>query len=56
MAEITTPTCRYFGKYRCHFVQIGYASRMAKKNNEVDGLQRFYRLLQNVTTRLVGAL
>ncbi len=28
---------------------------MAKKNNEVAGLQHFYRLLQEVTTRLVGA-
>jgi len=28
---------------------------MAKRNVEVDGLQRFYRLLQEVTTRLVGA-
>jgi transcriptional regulator with GAF, ATPase, and Fis domain len=49
------PTCRYFGKYRCHFVQIGYASIMAKQNNEVDGFHHFYRLLQEVSTRLVGA-
>ncbi len=28
---------------------------MAKKNNEVAGLQHFYRPLQGVTTRLVGA-
>ena len=28
---------------------------MAKRNNEADKLQRFYRLLQEVTTRLVGA-
>jgi len=32
-----------------------YGSDMAKQNNEADKLQRFYRLLQEVTTRLVGA-
>jgi len=54
-AEIMASTCRYFGKCGCHFVQIGYASNMAKRNNEVDGLQRFYQLLQEVAARLVGA-
>ena len=28
---------------------------MAKRNNEVEGLQTFYHLLQELTTRLVGA-
>ena len=28
---------------------------MAKRNNKVDDLQRFYRLLQDMTARLVGA-
>jgi len=44
MAEITAATCRYFGKTRRHIVQIGYAFNMAKRNNKVEGLQRFYRM------------
>ncbi len=54
-AEIMATACRYFGKHRCYFVQIGYAFNMAKRNSETDRLKSFCRLLQEVTTRLVGA-
>ena len=36
--------------------KLDYAFNMAKRNNEADRLQRFYQLLQHVTTRLVGAM
>ena len=34
--------------------KLGYGSNMARRNNENDGPHRFYRLLQEVTTRLFG--